>query len=75
MELTNYTGFECALNTVNQALCYGAADADSLLNLYRRLYAELPELPPMPVDSDIPEIEPMATNLGSYDTFLKGGVQ
>ena len=75
VELTNKTGFESALNTVNQALCYGAADADSLLNLYRRLYAELPELPPMPVDSDIPEIEPMATNLGSYDTFLKGGVQ
>ena len=41
-ELTDKTGFESALSTVNQALCYGVSDADSLENLYRRLYADLP---------------------------------
>ena len=46
-ELTDRTGFDSALSTVNQALCYGTSDADSLHNLYRRLYADVPELPPM----------------------------
>ena len=42
-ELTDRTGFDSALNTVNQALCYGASDADSLRNLYRRIYPAFPK--------------------------------
>ena len=45
-ELTDRTGFESAVNTVEQALYYGASDPDSLKNLYRRLYSDVPELPP-----------------------------
>jgi hypothetical protein len=72
-ELTDRTGFESALNTVNQALCYGASDADSLRNLYRRLYADVPELPPMPLGPEIPKVGQMTTNLIAYDVFLKKG--
>lgn len=72
-ELTDRTGFESALNTVNQALCYGTSDADSLKNLYRRIYADVPELPPMPLDPEIPDIGQMSSNLISYDVFLKKG--
>jgi transposase len=72
-ELTNRTGFDSALNTVHQALCYGAADSDSLKNLYRRIYADIPELPPMPIGSEIPAFEQMASNLVTYDRFLKKG--
>ncbi len=72
-ELTDRTGFESALNTVNQALCYGAKDADSLINLYRRIYADVPELPPMPLESKIPDIGQMETNLIAYDDLLKKG--
>jgi hypothetical protein len=72
-ELTDRTGFDSALNTVNQALFYGASDADSLKNLYRRIYAEVPELPPMPLGSEIPNVGQMTTNLISYDVFLKKG--
>jgi transposase len=71
--LTDRTGFESAVNTVNQALCYGANDADSLKNLYRRIYADVPELPPMPLGSDIPEVGQMTTNIIAYDAFLKKG--
>lgn len=75
-ELTERTGFDSALNTVNQALCYGASDADSLKNLYRRIYADVPELPPMPLGSDIPDVGQMTTNLIDYDAFLrKDGVR
>jgi transposase len=72
-ELTDRTGFESALNTVNQALCYGAKDADSLINLYRRIYADVPELPQMPLDPKIPDIGQMETNLIAYDDLLKKG--
>ena len=72
-ELTDRTGFESALETVTQALCYDATDADSLRNLYRRLYHDVPELPPMPLASGIPDLGQMSTNLVSYDAFLKKG--
>jgi hypothetical protein len=70
-ELTGRTGFDSALNTVTQALCYGASDADSLKNLYRRIYADVPELPPMPLGPGIPDVGQMATNLIDYDVFLR----
>ena len=70
-ELTLRTGFESAINTVNQALCYGASDADSLKNLYRRIYSDVPELPLMPLGPEIPDVGQMATNLIDYDVFLK----
>jgi transposase len=72
-ELTDRTGFDSALNTVRQALCYGTADADSLQNLYRRIYTDVPELPPMPLGPEIPDVEKMPTNLIAYDVFLKKG--
>jgi len=73
VELTDRTGFDSALNTVNQALCYGASDAESLKNLYRRLYADLPELPPMPLEPDMPRLKQLSTNLVDYDAFLRRG--
>lgn len=70
-ELTDRTGFDSAINTINQALCYGASDADSLKNLYRRIYADMPELPPMPLSPGIPDIGQMTSNLISYDVLLR----
>lgn len=70
-ELTDRTGFESALNTINQALCYGANDADSLHNLYRRLYSDVPELPPLPLGPEIPDVGQMPANLVAYDVVLK----
>jgi len=72
-ELTNRTGFDSALSTVNQALKYGASDADSLKNLYRRIYADIPELPPMSIGSEIPNVGQMTSNLITYDVFLRKG--
>lgn len=70
-ELTDRTGFDSALNTVSQALCYGASDADSLKNLYRRIYADVPELPPMPLNPEIPDVGQMTSSLMDYDAFLR----
>ena len=73
-ELTDRTGFDSALNTIRQALSYGSSDAESLKSLYRRLYADVPELPPMPLDPQIPDVGRMNSSPGDYDIFLmKGG--
>lgn len=72
-ELTGRTGFDSALQTVEQALFYQAKDPDSLKNLYRRLYADVPELPPLPQQDSVPKIVQMPVDLSSYDMLLKGG--
>jgi transposase len=73
-ELTEKTGFDGALNTVTHALSYGTSDAESLKSLHRRLYGEIPELPPMPLGAKMPDIGQMKSSLSDYDTLLmKGG--
>ena len=72
-ELTGRTGFDSALQTVNQALLYQVWDPDSLKNLYRRLYADVLELPPMPFQSGVPALKQMPVDLISYDLLLQKG--
>ena len=70
-DLTERTGFDSALQTVNQAIMYQATDEDSLRNLYRRLYADVPPLPPLTSDDRIPKISQMPSRLMDYDTLLE----
>lgn len=72
-EQTKRTGFDSALQTVEQALMYQATDPDSLQNLYRRIFSDVPILPPMPVQKGIPGIIQMPVNLSDYDEALKKG--
>lgn len=71
--LTEKSGFESAVNTVNNAAAYGISDAESLKNIHRKLYSDTPELPPMPLGSGIPKLDQMPANLIAYDIFLKKG--
>ena len=72
-ELTDRTGFDSALQTINQALLYQVTDPDSLKNLYRRLYSDVPEMPPLPQQSGIPNVAQMPADLSAYDRLLKKG--
>lgn len=72
-ELTDRTGFDSALQTVHQAVVYQASNADSLSNLYRRLYSDIPELPPMQPREGIPDLSQFPVNLSDYDRLLAGG--
>ena len=72
-ELTARSGFESALNTIEHAITYQATNADSLKNLYRRLYLDVPELPPMKLSGSIQSLEPMAPRLSEYDALLQQG--
>ena len=72
-ELTERTGFDSAIQTIQQALMYKAYDPDSLESLYRRLYSDVPLLPPLPKQAGIPNITPMPVKLSDYDRFLRRG--
>ncbi len=71
-ELTDRTGFDSAVNTVDHAITHQVRDADSLSNLYRRLYSDIPELPTMTLHPGIPKITTMQPNLTAYDVLLQG---
>ena len=71
-ELTERTGFDSAMQTVNQAILYQANDPDSLKNLYRKLYMDVPDLPPIH-GSNIPKVIMISPDLAQYDALLKGG--
>jgi len=75
-ELTDRTGFTSAVRTVDEAVRLNAADPDSLQNLYRRTYADVPLLPPLGNESLLPQqkIIPFRNDLALLDAALgKGG--
>ncbi len=76
-ELTDRTGFESALRTIDEAINLQINDPDSLKNLYRRLYTDVPLLQPLESSMDTPlgGILPMHCDLSVYDEALKGSAQ
>ena len=72
-ELTDLTGFESAVQTVEQAIRYEAHDPDSLKSLYNSLFSDIPQLPPLTTGEMIPALDPMPVHLEDYDRFLKRG--
>ena len=76
-ELTERTGFDSALRTVDEAITMQVNDPDSLKNLYRRLYTDVPVLQPLEssIDRPLGRIIPMHNDLSICDAALKGGAQ
>ena len=72
-ELTERTGFESAVRTVEQAISYEVHDPDSLRSLYNSIFSDVPQLPPLATGDAIPELDPMQADLSEYDQFLKRG--
>lgn len=68
--LTARNGFEGALETIDNALKYAATDIDSLINLHNRIYGHVPELAPMHLAGNIPELTRVTLNLTAYDARL-----
>ena len=74
-ELTDRSGFESALTTVSKAIEHQATDPDSLMNLYRRTYMDVPPLPPIEPSAGIPAMKVIQfpSDLGALDAVLKKG--
>lgn len=74
--LTDRTGFDSAVATVNQAIHHQANDPDSLQSIYHRLYSDVPELPPLSCGTDMLQnkVIPINTDLQELDLILRGGV-
>ena len=68
--LTERNSFEGALETVDNALKYAATDIDSLINLHNRINGKVPELPPMPLRENIPDLLRVTPDLAAYDARL-----
>jgi len=68
--LTEKSGFECAVETVDRALQYDAADVDSLINLHSRIHGNIVELAPIRLAGNIPELTRVTPNLAAYDASL-----
>ena len=76
-ELTERSGFESALTTINKAIEHQAVDPDSLMSLYRRTYMDVPPLPPIEPSELIPRMNAimLPSDLAALDAILaKGGV-
>ena len=69
--LTELSGFENAVKTVDNALDYEAADTDSLLNLHNRIHGDFIELPPIQLPDNIPAIAGISADMSIYDKKLK----
>ena len=74
-ELTDRSGFDSAVNTVSEAIQYRATDPDSLQNLYRRIYSDVPLLPPLDIKTSVPnaKIINISTDLSGLDAALRKG--
>jgi hypothetical protein len=75
-DFTERTGFESALATVDETVRRQTHDVDSQQSLYRRLFKEAPELPPLDsrIDGPMGNVIPFHIDLSAYDAALKGGV-
>jgi transposase len=69
-DLTSRNGFASALETVDNALKYAATDIDSLINLHNRIYGQVPELAPMSLAGNIPELMRVMPDFAAYDARL-----
>jgi len=65
--LTQTSGFECAVETVDNALKYEATDTDSLVNLHNRIHGNVIELAPIRLLGNIPDLVPVIPDLTAYD--------
>ena len=75
-ELTEKSGFESAVETVDNALKYDTADTDSLISLHNRIHGNVIELAPIRIAGNIPELTRFIPNLVAYDASLgKAGNQ
>lgn len=74
-ELTGRSGFEGALTAVGKAIEHHAMDPDSLMNLYRCTYMDVPPLPPIKPSAGIPSMKAISfpSDLGVLDAVLKKG--
>lgn len=70
-ELTERTGFDSALQTVDKAIQYRASDPDSLRSLYSSIYSDIPALPPITGNDLIPQVRTIPVRLSDYDELLR----
>ena len=73
-KLSDKSGFEKAVETVESALSHNASDTDSLLNLHSLLNTQVALPKPIKLALNVPELKKYIPELSAYDTaLLKAG--
>ncbi len=76
-DLTERDCFDNALHTIQEGIRANATDSDSLMVLYRKLYADVPPLPAIDTaGTEIPSVPhiPSNTDLDALDAAIQGGM-
>ncbi len=69
--MTTEADFQTATHAFRQALDRGATDLDSVEALFNRYNSFFPEMEKIPLNTDIPRLEPISTDATRYDHMLK----
>ena len=68
--LTEKSGFENAVASIEKMITYDVVDADSLINLHNRIHADIVDLPPLHLSDNVPALDVVKINLAAYDVHL-----
>ncbi len=69
-KLSDKSGFEKAVETVESALSHNASDTDSLLNLHSLLNTQVALPKPIKLALNVPELKKYIPELSAYDAAL-----
>lgn len=75
-DLTERSSFDDAVGTIQAGIQHGAMDPDSLMALYRRMYADVPPMPDLNTKgTSIPSMPRFSNNtdLNALDAAVRGG--
>ena len=69
-KMSEESGFEVAIKSLESALSYGASDFESLSIIYKNITSNIPELKPIQVSANIPKVTKVESDVKKYDLFL-----
>lgn len=70
-KISTISGFEKAVNTVSEAIAYGAVDADSLKVIHARMTMPKIASKPLQLPDGVPSLNKIKSNAHVYDEILK----
>jgi len=72
--MTKESGFDVAVKSLENALSYNAPDFESISSVYRSIISRMPELKPVSLSSDVPELRKVDSDFSKYDRLFNSEV-
>jgi hypothetical protein len=68
--MTEESGFDVAVKSLENALSYNANDFESISSVYRSITSKIPKLKPVSLSSDVPELRKVDSDFSKYDRLF-----